>query len=124
VAALDAAHLPAGDSQTVGCRLTQNRLPKSSETSEVWRIGQIEPLGVHPAHRQRGLGLALLCESVRRLHAHGAARVYVETDNYRNAALATYEAAGFRVEREVWVYRWLSTDEERTNGDAAEQRVR
>ncbi len=116
MAALDAAHLPAGDSQTVGCRLTQNRLPKSSETSEVWRIGQIEPLGVHPAHRQRGLGLALLCESVRRLHAHGAARVYVETDNYRNAALATYEAAGFRVEREVWVYRWALSAAVPVNG--------
>jgi mycothiol synthase len=67
--------------------------------------GQVEPLGVHPDFRRLGLGRALLAEGLRRLHANGARQVYVETDNDRNAALETYEAAGFRVVEEVLVYR-------------------
>jgi ribosomal protein S18 acetylase RimI-like enzyme len=67
--------------------------------------GQIEPMGVHPAWRRLGLGGALLAEVLRRLYAHGAVEVYVETDNYRDATFALYESAGFLVEREVLVYR-------------------
>ena len=44
-------------------------------------------------------------EPLRRLHAHGASRVYVEADNYRNAALVLYEACGFGVARHVLVFR-------------------
>ena len=67
--------------------------------------GQIEPLGVHPDFRHLGLGRAILSEGIRRLHLHGAEHIYVETDNYRNAALELYESVGFRVIRDVWVYR-------------------
>lgn len=67
--------------------------------------GQVEPLGVHADFRRLGLGRALLAEGLRRLHAAGAREVYVETDNYRDAALETYEAAGFRLVEEVRVYR-------------------
>jgi ribosomal protein S18 acetylase RimI-like enzyme len=67
--------------------------------------GQVEPLGVHEAHRGLGLGRALLAEGLRRLHRHGACQVYVETDSYRNAALELYESAGFRVIQDVLVYR-------------------
>jgi len=67
--------------------------------------GQIEPLGVRAEYRQFGLGRALLFECLRRLQAHGAQDIYVETDNYRNAALELYESAGFRVLRDVWLYR-------------------
>jgi ribosomal protein S18 acetylase RimI-like enzyme len=42
---------------------------------------------------------------LRRLQAAGAKRVCVETDSYRNPALELYEAVGFRVAREVLVYR-------------------
>lgn len=67
--------------------------------------GQIEPLGVHPDWRGLGLGRAMLAEALRRLYLCGADRVCVETDNYRNAALELYEALGFRLLRDVWVYR-------------------
>jgi len=67
--------------------------------------GQIEPLGVHADHRGLGLGRAMLGKAVRRLYQRGAVHVYVETDNYRDAALATYERAGFQVLRDVRVYR-------------------
>jgi ribosomal protein S18 acetylase RimI-like enzyme len=67
--------------------------------------GQVEPLGVHDDFRGVGLGRAILCEGLRRLRAHGAEKIYMETDRFRNAALGLYESAGFRVIRDVWVYR-------------------
>ena len=69
------------------------------------RLGQIEPLGVHPAWRNLGLGQGILSEALRRLQACGAQQVCVETDEYRNPALALYESAGFRRARSVLVYR-------------------
>jgi ribosomal protein S18 acetylase RimI-like enzyme len=68
-------------------------------------IGQIEPLGVHRDFCGMGLGRAILVEGLRRLYRCGADRVYVETDQYRNAALGLYEAVGFRAAQEVLVYR-------------------
>lgn len=67
--------------------------------------GQVEPLGVHADYRGTGLGRAILAEGLRRLFRHGARQIYVETDSYRNAALALYEAAGFRVIEDVLVFR-------------------
>jgi mycothiol synthase len=69
------------------------------------RLGQIEPLGVHPTWRGQGVGQAILSEALRRLQACGAQQVCVETDEYRNPALALYESAGFRRARSVLVYR-------------------
>lgn len=67
--------------------------------------GQIEPMGVHPDFRNLGLGRAILSEGLRRLYAQGAQEVFVETDNYRDAAFALYESVGFRVMRDVLVFR-------------------
>ena len=67
--------------------------------------GQIEPLGVGPAFRHLGLGRALLWEELRRLQNLGAERVYVETDNQRDAALSLYQSVGFHVIENVRVYR-------------------
>lgn len=67
--------------------------------------GQIEPLGVHADFRGLGLGKAVLAECLRRLQAHGAREIHVETDNYRNAALDLYEWAGFQAEKKVLVFR-------------------
>ncbi len=68
-------------------------------------IGQIEPLGVHPAFRHQALGRAALAETLRRLQSHGVEIVHVETDSYRNAAFQLYESLGFSIAREVLVYR-------------------
>jgi mycothiol synthase len=68
-------------------------------------VGQIEPLGVAPAYQGIGLGRNILAEQLRRQAAHGAARVWVETDNYREAAVGLYGSAGLRVIRNVRVFR-------------------
>lgn len=60
---------------------------------------QIEPLGVAEQYHRHGLGRAILLEGIRRLQAVGAENVYVETDNYRDAAMALYEGVGFRVHK-------------------------
>jgi mycothiol synthase len=67
--------------------------------------GQIEPLGCHPDYRHLALGRLALAECLRRLQAHGAQHIYVETDNYRSTALRLYESMGFQVTREVLVFR-------------------
>ena len=67
--------------------------------------GQVEPLGVHTEFRGLGLGRAVLHEAMRRLQACGAENLYVETDNYRDAAYALYQSAGFEVLHTIWVCR-------------------
>jgi mycothiol synthase len=67
--------------------------------------GQVEPLGVHCDFRSLGLAKAILLEGIRRLHSHGATQIFVETDNYRNAAFRLYESVGFQVIQDVLVYR-------------------
>jgi len=68
-------------------------------------MGQIEPLGVHPDFRNLGLGRVILLEGLRRLRFHAAEKIFVETDKYRNAALALYKSCGFRVIQDVLVFR-------------------
>jgi mycothiol synthase len=79
--------------------------------------GQIEPLGVRRKYRRLGLGGALLSETLRRLYKNGAEDVYVETDNYRNAALGTYEAVGFQVLRDIVIYRKDFSDNQTRRGE-------
>jgi ribosomal protein S18 acetylase RimI-like enzyme len=67
--------------------------------------GQIEPMGVHADFRGLGLGRAILSEGIRHLHHFGAGVVCVETDKQRDAAMRLYEAVGFRVAKDVLVYR-------------------
>lgn len=52
-----------------------------------------------------GLGRAILSENLRRMYLHGVRQVFVETDSYRNPALALYEAVVFQDFREILVYR-------------------
>ncbi len=72
---------------------------------ESGKRGQIEPMGVHPDFQKLGLGRAILSEGLRRLYAQGAKEIFVETDNYRDAAFALYESVGFRVAKDVLVFR-------------------
>jgi ribosomal protein S18 acetylase RimI-like enzyme len=68
-------------------------------------IGQIEPLGCQADFRNSVLGRVALTEGLRRLLAHGAKMIFVETDNWRNTAFRLYESVGFDVVRDVLVYR-------------------
>jgi ribosomal protein S18 acetylase RimI-like enzyme len=67
--------------------------------------GQIEPLGVRAEFRRLGLGQTILLENLRRMRQHGAEHIYVQTDNYRNAAFSLYESVGFRVQDQILMYR-------------------
>ena len=67
--------------------------------------GQIEPLGCHKDFRKYGLGRVALTACLARLQACGARTIHVETDNYRNTAFALYRSVGFRVVRNVLVFR-------------------
>jgi ribosomal protein S18 acetylase RimI-like enzyme len=67
--------------------------------------GQIEPLGVHPDFRHRGLGRAVLSEGLRRLQDHGAEAVFVETDDDRDAAYSLYQSSGFQTLQKIFVFR-------------------
>ena len=58
------------------------------------RIGALEPVGTHPAHRQRGLGKAVVSERLRWLQARGANMVYVGTSLHA-APNRLYESVGF-----------------------------
>jgi ribosomal protein S18 acetylase RimI-like enzyme len=69
------------------------------------KIGQIEPLGCHPDFRRFALGRLALAEGLRRLQALCASQVLVETDNWRNTAFQLYESLGFKVIKDVLVYR-------------------
>jgi ribosomal protein S18 acetylase RimI-like enzyme len=68
-------------------------------------VGQVEPLGCHADFRRFALGRVALAEGLRRLAAHGAQTIFVETDSYRNTAFRLYESMGFKVIRDVLVYR-------------------
>ncbi len=67
--------------------------------------GQIEPLGVCEQHRHPGLAKFLLKECFHRLQEMGAEQIYVQTDNYRDEALALYTSSGFYLEQEIHVFR-------------------
>jgi mycothiol synthase len=67
--------------------------------------GQVEPMGVHPDFQRHGLGRTVLREGLRRLVAHGATQLIVQTDDYRDAARALYESVGFRVAHKILLYR-------------------
>jgi len=69
------------------------------------QVGQIEPLGCHPDFRRYALGRIALAEGLRRLKAHRAQKIHVETDNWRGTAKDLYESIGFQVVRDVLVYR-------------------
>src|SRR4030065_558340 len=65
---------------------------------------QIEPMGVREGYHKSRLGKALLVETLRRLHALGAERVVVETDDYRDDAMGLYERIGFREVEKLPIY--------------------
>jgi ribosomal protein S18 acetylase RimI-like enzyme len=67
--------------------------------------GQIEPCGVRSEFRNLGLGRAVLIECIQCLYAQDVRQIYLETDDYRNAALDLYKSVGFLVERNVLVFR-------------------
>jgi ribosomal protein S18 acetylase RimI-like enzyme len=62
-----------------------------------WSSGFLKDLAVHPAHRRRGIGRALLLHVFREFRARGAATVSLKVDAANLGAVRVYEAAGMRV---------------------------
>jgi mycothiol synthase len=58
-------------------------------------VAVFEPVGVHPAHRRRGLGRALLAEGLRRVCARGARVAKVSYASANEASRDLYRAVGF-----------------------------
>ncbi|MCX2182761.1 GNAT family N-acetyltransferase [Streptomyces sp. SKN60] len=65
------------------------------------RPGLLEPMGVHQEHRRRGYGAAISVAAAAALRELGASSAIVCTPSANAGAVATYEAAGFRRQREV-----------------------
>jgi mycothiol synthase len=79
-----------------------------------WKEGFVKDLVVHPAHRRRGLGEALLRHTFRHFRARGARCVSLKTDSGNTSqAWRLYERLGMRKERtyDVFEKRRLPADE-------------
>jgi len=66
----------------------------------LWIRGEIVTLDVDPGHRRRGLGRALLEQSLRAIRAKGYRRASLDVDRDNTSAIALYRSLGFTVERE------------------------
>lgn len=62
------------------------------------KVGLFEPVGTHPDHHRRGLGKAVLLDSLRRLKAQGMETAIVGTGNDNVAAIRLYESVGFQLD--------------------------
>jgi mycothiol synthase len=62
-----------------------------------WKEGYVKDLVVHPAHRSRGLGEALMLHTFRHFEGRGAPNVTLKTDsNNTSQAWRLYERLGMR----------------------------
>jgi dTDP-4-amino-4,6-dideoxy-D-galactose acyltransferase len=74
--------------------------------------GQIGLVGVAEAARGRGIGRALVAESLRWFAVHGARQVSVVTQGRNVQAQRLYQHCGFLTRSvQLWYHRWFSHDE-------------
>jgi mycothiol synthase len=59
------------------------------------RVGLLEPVGAHEAHRRRGLAWAVCAEALRRLRSRGAERASVLSHADNEASMTLYRSLGF-----------------------------
>jgi len=97
--------LATADDQIVGMALC------SSQRAGQPDLGWISTLGVRRDWRRRGLALAILHESFRRLAAKGRSRAGLGVDaNSLTGATRLYEKAGMKVVREAYEYELVVRD--------------
>ena len=68
----------------------------------------LNDLFVVPSHRRTGVGSELLRAAVDHARSLGAVRVTLNTDIQNTTAQATYEARGWKRDREYYVYHFTS----------------
>lgn len=84
-------HLAESGGRLAGCALTW---------APYERRGWVKDLAVHPEHRRRGLGEALLHHAARAYRAAGVERVGLKVDSDNpNRAARLYERVGYRPDR-------------------------
>jgi ribosomal protein S18 acetylase RimI-like enzyme len=81
------------------CLLGRNEQGEAVAAVTVWaagegRLGLIEPMGVHRAHRGHGYGRAITVAAARALQEMGSSSVVVCTPSSNVGAVATYQSAG------------------------------
>jgi mycothiol synthase len=70
-----------------------------------WKEGYVKDLVVHPAHRRRGIGQALMFHTFRHFKARGATAVTLKTDSINTSqAWRLYERLGMRTIRTYNVF--------------------
>ncbi|MGY5879726.1 MAG: GNAT family N-acetyltransferase [Candidatus Thorarchaeota archaeon] len=68
------------------------------------KLAEVEPVGVHPDHRRKGLGKAVVLECIRRLQEHGAKKIVILGAASTEGATHLYDSLGFnRANVHVWV---------------------
>lgn len=73
-------------------------------TDELNKVGNFEPVGTHPNFQRRGLGRALLLDSLRRLKLAGMETATVCTGSANAPAIALYESVGFRPAKKLLTF--------------------
>lgn len=64
--------------------------------------GAIQNIGIHPDHRDQGLGTSLLFKCLIYIKARGLQRVMLEVTSQNIGALRLYKRLGFRIIRTVY----------------------
>jgi GNAT superfamily N-acetyltransferase len=65
-------------------------------------LGAIQNLGVTPEHRGRGLGRALLLQSLHGFRRAGMGRAFLEVTAQNEAAVRLYHSLGFRRKKTIY----------------------
>jgi GNAT superfamily N-acetyltransferase len=65
-------------------------------------LGAIQNLGVVPAHRDRGLGSALLLQALHGFRRAGLSRAFLEVTAQNEAAVRLYRRLGFRCRKTIY----------------------
>lgn len=70
----------------------------------VSKIAELEPVGVHPEHRRKGLGKAVVLECIKRLKKKGAKTIVILGAASTEEATYLYDSVGFsKTNVHVWV---------------------
>jgi len=69
---------------------------------DVHQRGAIQNIGIHPSHRDKGLGTSLLFKCLHYIKARGLQRVMLEVTSQNIGALRLYKRLGFRIIKTVY----------------------
>jgi len=68
---------------------------------------EVGPIGVLPSHRGKGLGRALLLESIRRLKSKEPESVWLTVSTDNAPAFKLYSSLGFENKYQILIYTWM-----------------